>query len=865
MQELSRVSQQSKKEKQGFPWPIVLTFVAGLFLSLSIYQVLTRWELDNQRLAFESRSRDYSFAIKNDLSRSTSVLKGIGDSVQIFGIGNRDQFRRLVTPSLNRNKSIQAISWNPVVTNRERPSLVKRARDDGLDYFQFSERNTDRELIRASDRERYVVVYFIEPLGPNQFALGYDIDSNPTRHRAIEKAFRSCEMVATERITLVQETGSMFGVLILNPIFNLPEDPQGRATRRGLLVEVLRAGDVVQKALSRFEKSPQNVQLIDVTEDTPQELYSSESPMSEPHDVQCPQCYRSTFQFCQRKWQLAFHPTPTKLESASHWQSWFPALLSFLFSLTVCVYLWTRLQHIESIKETSQKQAILNESLAKEIEDRKKAESLQREGEIYLQSIAENIPVAVVLSDPEGRVKYVNKGFQREFSKGIAEVLNQTPRELFSAAVFEQMQQALTKAKLGQESSFEFKLQEPKQSRFFAGTFLPQFDGEALVGFMTFIKDVTDEKKAAETRLQSQKLQSLGTLAGGIAHEFNNLLTIILGNTKLHLESIPASSSESKNYLESAYEAALKAKELSQQILTFSRRETIHKKVIDLSATITSTLKILSATTPAHIQVKTLLPKERCLILASPTQIQQVLLNLCTNAYHAIPRDQEGELSIECSRLDDETARLIVRDNGSGIPEELQPHIFDPFFTTKEVGKGTGLGLAVVHGIIEGHQGQIQLQSAKGQGSAFLIDFPLAKQGLKTDSSKQIAIGPLEGSKHVLVVEDEGSIRKLYKNYLSRQGFTVTTSPNGVEALELFEEDPDRFDLVLTDQSMPKMTGAELSAQLLQRRPTLPIILSTGFSESFKLQDAQRLGIQKCLSKPVDLTTLTETIIRLLQ
>ncbi|MDF1665391.1 MAG: response regulator, partial [Planctomycetota bacterium] len=387
---------------------------------------------------------------------------------------------------------------------------------------------------------------------------------------------------------------------------------------------------------------------------------------------------------------------------------------------------------------------------------------------------------------------------------------------------------------------------------------------ETLVAFLAIIENVTQEKKRLATQLQSQKLEALGTLAGGIAHEFNNLLTIILGNTKLHMASLPSGPSDGRKYLESVSAAGLKAKELGRQILTFSRREAVDRKVIDLPTTIISTLKLLSATTPSHITIKTVLGQGQCLIFAAPTQIQQVLINLCTNAFQAIDSERQGEITIECLRTDDKTARLIVRDNGTGISEDLQSQIFDPFFTTKDVGEGTGLGLAVVHGILENHQAHIHLESTEGQGCSFIIDFPRRSQPLpKLEKLSDSAPGASR-NKHILVVEDEDSIRRLYENYLTRQGFTVTVSPNGADALELFLDSPERYNLVLTDQAMPKMTGANLSAQLLKLYPDLPIILSTGFSESFKLKDARRLGIRECLSKPVDLTLLLRTITKLL-
>lgn len=752
MTEESRVS-HAINAPERLPWPIALTFIAGLLVSLCIFTVLKQWDLDNQRLSFESRARDYTYAIENDLGRISSVLEGIGDSVQVYGIKDRGQFKNLVRPVLRHHKSIQAISWNPIISNGQRPLLVSKARAEGLDYFQFSERNSNKDLVRASSRRNYIVVYFIEPLEPNQFALGYDIASNPTRKRAINQAFQSGKMVATERITLVQETDQQRGVLILIPIYKTKNPSKQEA--QGLLVGVLRLGDVVTQALSRFEAAPSDVQLIDQSQDNaPQRLFSSSQKTTPHHADDCPDCFRSTFQFCQREWQLSFHPNRTQFESSVHWQSFLPAALCLLFSLSVCIYLFTRFKHIQTINQQNREQELLNKSLANEINERERAESLQREGEGYLKSLTDIVPIVAVFCQPNGQIKYVNNRFQSEFLKPLSEVVGWNFSDLFNPEVQKNIRPALTKVKLGEHSDFEFKLIPETETRYYAGTFVPQFTDSNFIGFITVINDVTKEKKIAANQLQSQKLEALGTLAGGIAHEFNNLLTIILGNAKLHMSSLPTGRSEARNYMESITAAGVRAKELGRQILTFSRREAVDRKVIDLSATIVSTLKILSATTPSHITTKTVLPQEQCPILAAPTQIQQVLLNLCTNAYHAIEKEKQGVITIECVKLREKTARLIVRDNGKGIPDDLQGQIFDPFFTTKKVGEGTGLGLSVVHGIVESHNGQIHLESTEGQGSTFTIDFALSTLPVASEKTAISTEAIATANQHILVVED---------------------------------------------------------------------------------------------------------------
>jgi CheY-like chemotaxis protein len=356
-------------------------------------------------------------------------------------------------------------------------------------------------------------------------------------------------------------------------------------------------------------------------------------------------------------------------------------------------------------------------------------------------------------------------------------------------------------------------------------------------------------------------MESIGTLAGGIAHDFNNILGIIIGNTELAIDDVPEWNPARLN-LEEVRTASLRAKDVVRQLLSFARKTDPERKPVNINSVITGTLKLLRSSIPTSIEIRSNIPNESQIILADPTQINQVTINLCTNAAQAM-EDQEGviEISLENVSLDKLTAQshalssglyaqLTVKDTGHGIDPEIQDRIFDPYFTTREVGKGSGMGLAVVHGIVMNHDGTILVDSDIGKGATFKIFFPI----VESEPLAKITTGedlPM-GKERIIFVDDEESILKMGHQRLERLGYTVESTTSPIEALDLFSSKPDQFDLVISDLTMPKMTGDKLAKEILNIRPDIPVILCTGFSEKIDEKKAKDIGAADYIEKPLD-------------
>ncbi len=370
------------------------------------------------------------------------------------------------------------------------------------------------------------------------------------------------------------------------------------------------------------------------------------------------------------------------------------------------------------------------------------------------------------------------------------------------------------------------------------------------------------ERKRLESRLQQvQKMEAIGTLAGGIAHDFNNILSPIIGFTELLREDLPKNSLEQDSVTE-ILQAALRAKDLVKQILTFSRQNDQELKPVKVQSILKEGLKLLRSSIPRTIDIQTDIDPHCGVIIANPTQIHQIIMNLATNAYHAMQRSG-GQLKVTLRQKHIESnpmgfselaagkyAVLKVIDTGTGIEKGVMDKIFDPYFTTKEKERGTGLGLSVVQGIVKSCNGHIDINSKLGKGTEVHVYLPIMEKTVHTTSQKVIE-SVQGGMESILLIDDEKGIVKMVQQMLERLGYQVTSHTRSPEALRVFQANPNKFDLIISDMAMPQITGLELANEIKILRPDIPVIICTGFSEQINEDIYKELGIEICLTKPV--------------
>jgi signal transduction histidine kinase/ActR/RegA family two-component response regulator len=578
----------------------------------------------------------------------------------------------------------------------------------------------------------------------------------------------------------------------------------------------------------------------------------------------------------------------------------------------------------QRVQERTVQLVAANRDLNNENIQRRQAEEALRESRAKLEAALASMTEAIFIADGEGQFTDFNDAFVRyyrfqgkeECSKAIAECPNYidayfedgTPAPLDMWA----MPRAL-RGETGSNIDYMLRRKDTGETWWGSYSFGPIKDNDnRIVGAVVCAREITARKrmeeelrrshdqlelrvqertadlarankelkeeiarreKAEQQLLQAQRLESIGTLTGGIAHDINNILGPIVINSEMALMDLPKESGV-RNYLELILKSGLRGKDLVRQMLLFSRKSEKKQEVLPLSPLIKETFKLLRSSLPTTIHMRLILETESDAVYADPSQVQQVIINLCTNAAYAM-RGTTGsiELSLqaitfgstdlpEADMQPGDYLVLSVKDTGAGMEEEVRKRVFEPFFTTKPVGEGTGLGLSVVYGIVKSHRGRITVYSEPGRGSIFRVYLPKAETRVleKAEAPKPIP----KGKERILFVDDEEIIVKSVQNMLEHLGYNVTAAMDSEEALKLFSGKPSEFDLVMTDQTMPAMTGEDLGKELMRIRPDIPVILCTGYSDLISSEKAIAMGFRGFIMKPFTLRESAELVRRVL-
>lgn len=502
----------------------------------------------------------------------------------------------------------------------------------------------------------------------------------------------------------------------------------------------------------------------------------------------------------------------------------------------------------------------------------KKIENSLRDSEAKFSKAFHRSPMLMTISSIEnGRYLEVNDAFVHITGYKKEEAIGATSIEMGLISDTERQRIVNELETTGRVHNLELELRKADGSKFIC-----QYSGEVIEvegesKLLSIASDVTDQKRMEKHLRDVQKMESIGNLAGGIAHDFNNILFPIMGMSELLIEDLPANSPEREN-AEEILKAGKRGSDLVKQILAFSRQAE-HKIIpMRIQSVLKEAIKLLRSTIPSNIQIEQNISIDVGLIMADPTQIHQVSMNLITNAYHAVENTNNAKISVDLEKIwlntndvldPGQYALLTISDNGCGIAPGIIDRIFEPYFTTKEQGKGTGLGLAMVHGIIKDHKGDIKVSSELGNGTAFKVYFPLLDHTERTNVQKDITTEK-GGTEKILLVDDEESIARLEKQMLERLGYAVTACFSSLDALNIFQADPSAYNLVITDMTMPNMTGDQLAEKLISLRHDLPVLVCTGYSEKMNEQKSKAIGVKGLLMKPVVKSEMAQMVRKVL-
>ncbi|MBI9075258.1 MAG: PAS domain S-box protein [Desulfatibacillum sp.] len=505
-----------------------------------------------------------------------------------------------------------------------------------------------------------------------------------------------------------------------------------------------------------------------------------------------------------------------------------------------------------------------------DVTEQKEMEQAHKESEEKYRELVENINDVVFALDGKGRCTYISPVVKTIMGVEPESLIGKTLQDFIHKDDVQISRENAVKIMEGNPLQSEYRVRAVDgKTRWVRASSRPIMEDGKVTGIRGTFRDVTDymkaqeDKKRLEEQLEhSQKLEAIGTLAGGIAHNLNNVLYPILGYTEMAIEDIPEDSPAQES-LQEVLHAADRARELVFQILTYSRRSEEKLEPIDLGPIMKEVIKLISAAVPSTIKVEQSLAPNCPAVLADSAQIHHVIMNLCTNAYHSM-RDTGGILDVALSHVEykegqktpvvnmatGEYVRISVTDQGQGIEPEVRERIFEPYFTTKGVGEGTGMGLALALAIVTKVSGFIDVTSVPGKGSTFDLYFPVTDKVPVTPIPEYHGPAP-RGGEHIMLVEDDQQILRMTHQMLERQGYKISPFDSGIDALEAFFDNPGDYDLVITDMTMPIMTGDQLAVEIMNKSPETPVILCTGFSEHISKEQAEALGVAAFLMKPM--------------
>lgn len=717
--------------------PIALVVAVGTMLAALAYWVnFNHFQHERAVQRFEAHALPQVTMIERTADRFLEVVQSIGAFYAATAVVHRDEFRAFVEPSLRRYPGIQALEWIPRVPDSERAAYEARAHESGHTDFRITERNADKQMVVAARRAEYFPVYFVEPVEGNQKALGFDLASNAARLAALDQARDTGQAVATQRITLVQESGRQFGSLVFFPIYTGGIVPETVAERRsklkGFALGVFRIRDMIEAALRDVE-SGSLAKVFVLDESAPADarlLYASRAADAgadavadslQETGVDDEFRYTATYHIAGRKWSIVLTATAEAMPRFLDPVSAGIALVVLLLTAILTTYLWSA---------------------------RNRTDEIER-----------------LVADRSRELTTANEALQTEF----------------------------------------------------------------------------DERKRIQQHLvQAQKMDAIGQLTGGIAHDFNNLLMIIDGYTRRAI-SEKSDGVAVTQALSKVVAATDRAANLTRQLLTFSRRQIMETKVFNVPTALTEIESMLRHSVGERIDLRFEFDNDGNCIESDRNELSQAVVNLAINARDAMPDggtivigsrtvDLDGASTVGNGEVDPgRYVEIYVKDEGTGIDDEVLQHIFEPFFTTRDQGAGTGLGLAMVYGFAQQSKGVATVSSTLGEGTTVRLYLPVSESAPSEEVPNTAFVKARGQGETILLVEDDNALLDLTRSILQDLGYAVLTASNGIEALEVDEDCERTIDLMLSDVVMPVMGGYDLVRAMRGSRPAMKIVLMSGY------------------------------------
>jgi PAS domain S-box-containing protein len=842
-------------------WPVL---VGAVSLSVTAWLWNHEQQTHDRRLKdnFDVGLRQAATRIEQRMTSYEQTLRGVRGLFEASDRVSRADFAAYVDAQLAGADfaGLRTLGFSPLLAADGLAAHVAAQRADGVPDYTIKPPGP-RDIAAP-------LTYEAPPIGNGVSALGYDPLADPERAAAMLRARDSGGVAISELVPLIDAPGrpSVRGFLMFMPLYARGLAADTVAARRAALIGWVVASFRVADLMSSLygEDTPGlDVRVYDGVDLRPERLMYPADAAPAPA-VQARFDAQEFVGFAGRTWTIGVRSTPAFERQFSNDAARIIAITGTGLSLLLALLTW---QLATARQRADAAARLMTQQL--------------RDGAERYRRIVETANEGIWTVDADGRTTFVNPKLQLLLGYGADEMQGRRLTDFLVAGEDGALPELAGEAAAPQE--LRFRRQDGSDLWATVSTSAIVDAQGQRSGLLAMVTDVTDRKLAEVNRSalegqlrQSQKMEAIGTLAGGIAHDFNNILAAILGNVSM-VEQDLGVAHPSRGRLEQIAKAGVRARNLVQQIVAFSRQQPQALVTQPLQPVLEETAELLRSTLPAGVQLDTRLSAEPLYVGGDATQLQQVLMNLCTNAWHAL-HGSIGHIvvGLEPVELDAAAANRLggvragphahvwVSDDGCGMDEATRLRVFEPFFTTKVVGLGTGLGLSVVHGIVTLHRGAITVRSTPGEGSTFDMYFPLAALPAAAPPPVTDLRGPRGSGQHVLYVDDDPVLLLMVEALLQRWDYRVTCLSDPREVLPLLRARPDEFDVLVTDFNMPALSGLDLALQVAQLRPNLPVIISSGFVSDAMRADVLRAGVRHVLQKEYTLEQLGDAVHRAL-
>jgi PAS domain S-box-containing protein len=888
-----------------------LVIALGLALSLTAFWVVWRTQQARDEAEFQRQISTYLAGFQERRNSIEDVLRGLRALFHQNPGLNRQQFHAAVEDLAIRTEGIQALAWVPRVPHDQRQAFEEAARQSGFPEFQFTEGDVihipEDKPVRARERLEYFPVIYLEPDTGNEHIVGYDLaatDVLPT----LEAARDSGQIPISGKVRLRYGEAIRRAVVavaaVYHPVLRPPTLQSRQQELQGFVIAVFFIDTMMASVEGRVPQLKLDVMILDASAQSNEDRLLGAHVREANGGGLVPGVTEEGFRqkpfFTRgislggREWELLFRRNSAWRFGPDRLNRFSILVSGLFFTGLLAQYLRNaarRTQEVEQLveKRTNELQSA-NSRLEREIQEHLQTQNhLARERNL-LRTLVNRLPDSVFLTDAQGRYLMFNDAHRRllgldQEEKALDKPVGQVGPDAIAQALNDGSAELLTAGEPVLNREYQLQL-GPGKNRILEVSKLPlRNSADRVEGWLGIARDITEARHAQEEhemiarRLQeTQKLESLGLLAGGIAHDFNNLLTNMLGNASLARLDLPENS-PAFECLEQIENTAVRAAELCKQMLAYSGKGKFIVRRLNLSKLVDETADLLRFSISKKAVLKLNLNPDLPAVIGDATQLRQILLNLAINASEAIgdrpgtiqisttpvhlDRDQLATMMFASEYTDGQYVCLEVSDDGSGMDAEIQARIFDPFFSTKFTGRG--LGLAAVLGIVRGHKGAIQLESAPGKGSLFKVFLPCTTDPADPDTTPLPARKTWRGKGTLLLVDDEQAVRSVTSRILKSFGFDVQTARDGREAIELFSGQPEKYQAVLLDLTMPRMDGEETFREMRRIQPGVRVLLMSGFSEQEALERFAGKGLDGFIQKPFNHEALRHNLQILLE